>query len=111
MSIIKHVTLQKIVAHDFRYDPRKLGSFSLDSDYVRSLSLGAIRNVCEGPGLTLLGMSMGHKVPVLRPRYIETERAQTQLLLYSTLINCQSPLLCSQQHMTYTQISLHHLHT
>ena len=23
MSIIKHVTLQKIVAHDFRYDPRK----------------------------------------------------------------------------------------
>ena len=25
MSIIKHVTLQKIVAHDFRYDPRKYG--------------------------------------------------------------------------------------
>ena len=24
MSIIKHVTLQKIVAHDFRYDPRKV---------------------------------------------------------------------------------------
>ena len=24
MSIIKHVTLQKIVAHDFRYDPRVL---------------------------------------------------------------------------------------
>ena len=24
MSIIKHVTLQKIVAHDFRYDPRKI---------------------------------------------------------------------------------------
>ena len=23
MSTIKHVTLQKIVAHDFRYDPRK----------------------------------------------------------------------------------------
>ena len=22
MSIIKHITLQKIVAHDFRYDPR-----------------------------------------------------------------------------------------
>ena len=22
MSVIKHVTLQKIVAHDFRYDPR-----------------------------------------------------------------------------------------
>ena len=24
MSIIKHVTLQKIVAHDFRYNPRKM---------------------------------------------------------------------------------------
>ena len=24
MSIIKHVTLQKIVAHDFRYDPRNI---------------------------------------------------------------------------------------
>ena len=24
MSVIKHVTLQKIVAHDFRYDPRAL---------------------------------------------------------------------------------------
>ena len=23
MSIIKHVTLEKIVAHDFRYDPRR----------------------------------------------------------------------------------------
>ena len=25
MSIIKHVTLQKIVAYDFRYDPRIIG--------------------------------------------------------------------------------------
>jgi hypothetical protein len=24
LSIIKHVTLQKIVAHDFRYDPSKI---------------------------------------------------------------------------------------
>ena len=27
MSIIKHVTLQKIVAHDFRYDPRRFTTF------------------------------------------------------------------------------------
>ena len=26
MSIIKHVTLEKIVAHDFRYDPRSFGT-------------------------------------------------------------------------------------
>ena len=28
MSIIKHVTLQKIVAHDFRYDPRMFGKLT-----------------------------------------------------------------------------------
>ena len=28
MSIMKHVTLQKIVAHDFRYDPRSYRNFS-----------------------------------------------------------------------------------
>ena len=29
MSIIKHVTLQKIVAHDFRYDPRNWTSYQV----------------------------------------------------------------------------------
>ena len=29
MSIIKHVTLQKIVAHDFRYDPRIINNTCL----------------------------------------------------------------------------------
>jgi hypothetical protein len=33
--------------------------------------------------------SMEHKGPVLRPRCIGTERAQTQLLLYSTLMQMQ----------------------
>jgi len=32
-----------------------------------------------------LHQSMGHKGPILRPRCIGTERAQTQLLPYSTL--------------------------
>ena len=32
MSIIKHVTLQKIVAHDFRYDPRNLHAASLNTN-------------------------------------------------------------------------------
>ena len=32
MSIIKHVTLQKIVAHDFRYDPRISWSRSYKRD-------------------------------------------------------------------------------
>ena len=31
MSIIKHVTLQKIVAHDFRYDPRKTESIYMNA--------------------------------------------------------------------------------
>ena len=33
MSIIKHVTLQKIVAHDFRYDPRTVVGYQLSSLY------------------------------------------------------------------------------
>jgi len=30
----------------------------LDPDYVRRLSLGAIRNFCEGPGLPWFGVSV-----------------------------------------------------
>ena len=37
MSIIKHVTLQKIVAHDFRYDPRTI--------IVRVIALAGKTNV------------------------------------------------------------------
>ena len=39
MSITKHVTLQKIVAHDFRYDPRTY------SRNVKSPSLSLILEV------------------------------------------------------------------
>jgi hypothetical protein len=31
LSLIKHVTLQKIVAHDFRYDPRTQILFVIES--------------------------------------------------------------------------------
>ena len=44
MSIIKHVTLQKIVAHDFRYDPRK---------YTYKLVLQCLRANCNGVCLIL----------------------------------------------------------
>ena len=33
MSIIKHVTLQKIVAHDFRYNPRNLDVMLVHTAY------------------------------------------------------------------------------
>ena len=36
MSIIKHVTLQKIIAHDFRYDPPILSSVVKESQYPLS---------------------------------------------------------------------------
>ena len=35
MSIIKHVTLQKIVAHDFRYDPRR----NLGVKFIKRISV------------------------------------------------------------------------
>ena len=34
MSIIKHVTVQKIVAHDFRYDPRNRSSGLVDEGFI-----------------------------------------------------------------------------
>ena len=36
LSIIKHVTLKKIVAHDFRYDPRTL-KYSKKSSPINTL--------------------------------------------------------------------------
>ena len=44
MSIIKHVTLQKIVAHDFRYDPRT----SRHSANVSCVKIGAVRTTLKG---------------------------------------------------------------
>ena len=65
MSIIKHVTLQKIVAHDFRYDPRTYqGSFFLDPD-IRNIILKSIWNLLRViKGVQLLGFqSKGYKNP------------------------------------------------
>ena len=45
MSIIKHVTLQKIVAHDFRYDPRSTISCILFQFPVSSLFRKAIKQL------------------------------------------------------------------
>ena len=42
MSIIEHVTLQKIVAHDFRYDPR---IWSIEKDVHRILVGRHERNI------------------------------------------------------------------
>ena len=41
LSIIKHVTLQKIVAHDFRYDPR---IYALSEHPVSEFELRALKS-------------------------------------------------------------------
>ena len=41
LSIIKHVTLQKILDHDFRYDPRIYLKTSLFQDILSSLRMNA----------------------------------------------------------------------
>ena len=43
MSIIKHVTLQKIVAHDFRYGPRIIIIIISSSSSSSSSSVYAMR--------------------------------------------------------------------
>ena len=44
MSIIKHVTLQKIVAHDFRYVPRNSAKVKI---YVQLLPHGTLQKIIE----------------------------------------------------------------
>jgi hypothetical protein len=64
LSIIKHVTLQKIVAHDFRYDPRRilfcrLCMFDEENAWRKSCSVstprdgtrGLIHAMCHSPVL------------------------------------------------------------
>ena len=49
LSIIKYVTLQKIVAHDFRYDPRKiLGNDIKNSNFMHGETEGKLNsgNAC-----------------------------------------------------------------
>ena len=65
MSIIKHVTLQKIVAHDFRYDPRTRGLWNRATlpigDPLGNLEEGSItRDFLLGPRGCQESMSVGN---------------------------------------------------
>ena len=65
-----------------------LGSFFLDPEDIKSLSLGAIWNFSKGTGLSWTGIRLwGSKGLYLRPRCIRTIRAQTQLLTFDQSIN------------------------
>ena len=62
MSIIKHVTLQKIVAHDFRYDPRILkekgrGKFTKEVLFLHDNALGS-PGTCNAEETGLPGLPM-----------------------------------------------------
>ena len=76
MSIIKHVTLQKIVAHDFRYDPHMLVTDVLffTAEELQALKeefnhhqdkidqyLSLLRDVEEGPNDTHQSKRTCHK--------------------------------------------------
>ena len=60
MSIMKHVTLQKIVAHDFRYDPR--GNMRLSSSKTVNAFVAvevkfhefilSVLNICKKPKIS-----------------------------------------------------------
>ena len=64
MSIIKHVTSQKIVAHDFRYDPRNKGKYRKTYDLGQCLStwvpqsgvMGSERRKVHNGGRVLLAI-------------------------------------------------------
>ena len=46
LSIIKHVTLQKIVAHDFRYDPRNYHTYGGKDNVCLLIKCTVVRG-CE----------------------------------------------------------------
>jgi len=57
LSIIKHVTLQKIVAHDFRYDPHSNGySKVLDPQHF------LFSSVIIGGGLSMWDRDEFHEI-------------------------------------------------
>ena len=53
MSIIKNVTLQKIVAHDFRYDPRIIIIIIIIIIITRAFNLNILDVVVYGPQIIL----------------------------------------------------------
>ena len=59
-----------------------LVSFSLDAEDIKSISLGPSGNlVKENCSLELLSIYGAQGAPFIRPRYIGTARARTQLLI------------------------------
>jgi len=63
-----------------------LGSFFLDPEDTRKLSIGAGTSLKE-QGSSNLMWNMGHKGPVLRPRLIGPGRVRTQILFNSIQFN------------------------
>ena len=59
-----------------------MGSFFLDLEHIKSLTMGAIWNFSEGTGFPCTGVSVwGTNGPFLRPRCIGTVRDRTQMLI------------------------------
>jgi len=63
-----------------------LVSFSLDPEDVRSLIMGAFRNLSKAKGFPQTGIRLwGTKGPLLRPRCIGTVRARTSSLINQSI--------------------------
>ena len=58
MSIIKNVTLQKIVAHDFRYDPRIITDVQKKFTRGRQHSLHCLYGVIQGERLIIWELTL-----------------------------------------------------
>jgi hypothetical protein len=56
-----------------------LGSFFLNPENIRVISMGAIWNLLKEQGSYNLVQNMGHKGPVLRPRCIGNGKALKQI--------------------------------
>ena len=91
MSIIKHVTLQKFVAHDFRYDPRNI-------PYFATFSVSHVLYLC-------LHRDFPHHTASKHSKFISFPLSQTQCSIFKQnnwknnffiqLLNPYSDMFCN----------------
>jgi len=87
-----------------------LGSFFLDHEDIRKLSIGAIWNFASGTGL-LIVQNMGHKGPVLAQTQIpfNSMRINDSLIHSDFLISVTTKMNLTKTHNQYHQLWNRHV--
>ena len=101
MSIIKHVTLQKIVAHYFRYDPRKYQMKQIQCVWLKRNVCFMLKEVVHIAATVLYKVKLGGH---LRAYTLSTPTPTHKTCLVAWLSNCytqQVEMLKPGQHIMH----------